>query len=285
MTTGPVKCIWIRLVSVHPCMCMCVFLQSLTCRRQILLSYLSQALNVDCSMHCTCETPLLSTTALNHNFYALQFITIRFRKTVGSVTLLFTQMAQCHNISPLLQDKNAQTFHECGGGGISPESNLVLNVTIDCGRCMQWPSIRWQHKLIFKSGCRVEPFHVVKSFLSHINSNYYILLFSFMKVNDPQGYPVLVQFKITVIATKSGVYTCKREVIYPPPFTEACYTTDVKVNGKTHNTISQILYTLLLHITVCGKNGNTMDSLQIQTQRSCCHLQPMPPAQQPIRAV
>lgn len=36
-----------------------------------------------------------------------------------------------------------------------------------------------------------------------------------------------------VIANNSGVYICKMEVIYPPPFKDSCHSTKVVVAGKT----------------------------------------------------
>lgn len=74
-----------RLDEVSQCTSNFVFLQK-TCRRQVLFSYLSQPLNVDCFMHCTCETVALSTAAHNHIYYVLPFITVRFRKIVRCVS-------------------------------------------------------------------------------------------------------------------------------------------------------------------------------------------------------
>ncbi|KAG7219695.1 hypothetical protein INR49_018899 [Caranx melampygus] len=55
------------------------------------------------------------------------------------------------------------------------------------------------------------------------------------KVIDPRGCSFPGRFEVT--ATKSGVYICKRQVIYPPPFVENCHTTDVKVNDSITETL------------------------------------------------
>lgn len=82
-----------HLAEVSPCTSNFVFLQK--CRRQILFSFLSQPLNVDCFMHCTCETVALSTAAHNHNYYVLPFITVRFQKSVPKDESTISHLSSC----------------------------------------------------------------------------------------------------------------------------------------------------------------------------------------------
>lgn len=59
--------------------------------------------------------------------------------------------------------------------------------------------------------------------------NTYFFPCSFMQHPDSAGNQFSGHFEVT--ASSSGVYVCKREVIYPPPFTEDCHSTEVKVDS------------------------------------------------------
>lgn len=56
---------------------------------------------------------------------------------------------------------------------------------------------------------------------------------SFMQVSGPAAGLFTSQYE--VIANNSGVYKCKMEVMYPPPYKEDCHSTEVVVAGKMQN--------------------------------------------------
>ncbi|XP_023250960.1 T-cell-specific surface glycoprotein CD28-like [Seriola lalandi dorsalis] len=85
----------------------------------------------------------------------------------------------------------------------------LSKVAISCPS-MEAASLKLKYQLLFNDSC------VSKILLD--------------KHYDPPECPLSGQFEVT--ATKSGVYICKREVIYPPPFIEDCHTTEVKVDEK-----------------------------------------------------
>ncbi|XP_040914034.1 uncharacterized protein LOC121194942 isoform X2 [Toxotes jaculatrix] len=53
-----------------------------------------------------------------------------------------------------------------------------------------------------------------------------------IQVNKPDLAGSLFYGQFEVTANDSGFYSCKMEVIYPPPHREYCHTTEVKVDSK-----------------------------------------------------